>query len=153
LNRLILDLAGFSGMENENMTRGHGWRFLGLGRRIERGIGVARLIEAAMVWEPVELLLEPVAELRTARHDLSPTSISSSRRCRACSVAPARTRESALAGFQLAAIQELVAHSSGGNPDGLEQIRQQAASLFDPLRRVWPREEATHLAPLNAAGS
>ena len=28
LDRMIIDLAAFSGMEMENMTRGHGWRFL-----------------------------------------------------------------------------------------------------------------------------
>ena len=44
LNRLVLDLAAFSGMEMENMTRGHGWVFLDLGRRIERSIGIARLV-------------------------------------------------------------------------------------------------------------
>ena len=36
LNRMIADLAAFSGMEMENMTRGHGWRFLDIGRRLER---------------------------------------------------------------------------------------------------------------------
>ena len=48
LNTLVLDLAAFSGMEMENMTRGHGWVFLDLGRRIERGIAMARLVEAAI---------------------------------------------------------------------------------------------------------
>ena len=38
LNALVADLAAFSGMEMENMTRGQGWRLLDLGRRIERGI-------------------------------------------------------------------------------------------------------------------
>jgi hypothetical protein len=36
LDTLILDLAAFSGMQLENMTRGHGWRFLEIGRRLER---------------------------------------------------------------------------------------------------------------------
>jgi uncharacterized circularly permuted ATP-grasp superfamily protein/uncharacterized alpha-E superfamily protein len=36
LNRLIQYLAAFSGMGMENMTRGYGWRFLDMGRRIER---------------------------------------------------------------------------------------------------------------------
>jgi len=36
LNRLIQYLAAFSGMVMENMTRGYGWRFLDMGRRIER---------------------------------------------------------------------------------------------------------------------
>ena len=40
LNRMITDLAAFSGMEMENMTRGHGWRFLDVGRRLERSVNV-----------------------------------------------------------------------------------------------------------------
>src|SRR5262245_61322669 len=33
-------VAAFSGMASENMTRGGGWRFLDLGRRLERGLYV-----------------------------------------------------------------------------------------------------------------
>ena len=36
LNRLIQYLAAFNGMVMENMTRGYGWRFLDMGRRLER---------------------------------------------------------------------------------------------------------------------
>jgi uncharacterized alpha-E superfamily protein len=48
INTLITDLAAFSGLEMENMTRGHGWRFLDFGRRLERANGVARLVRAAL---------------------------------------------------------------------------------------------------------
>ena len=44
LNRMITDLAAFSGMEMENMTRGHGWRFLDIGRRLERAANMAALL-------------------------------------------------------------------------------------------------------------
>jgi uncharacterized circularly permuted ATP-grasp superfamily protein/uncharacterized alpha-E superfamily protein len=64
LNNLVLDLAALSGMEMENMTRGHGWAFLDLGRRIERGASMARLVEAAIECAaPRELLLEPLLEM------------------------------------------------------------------------------------------
>ena len=43
LDTLILDLAAFSGMQLENMTRGHGWRFLEIGRRLERALIVLTL--------------------------------------------------------------------------------------------------------------
>src|SRR5580704_11096648 len=43
LNRMITDLAAFSGMEMENMTRGHGWRFLDVGRRLERSVNLTSL--------------------------------------------------------------------------------------------------------------
>jgi uncharacterized alpha-E superfamily protein len=41
-------LAAFSGLVAENMTRGAGWRFLDLGRRIERGIGTCQAIGGVM---------------------------------------------------------------------------------------------------------
>lgn len=49
LNTLIIDLGAFSGMEMENMTRGHGWRFLDFGRRLERGFNLTSTIRAAVV--------------------------------------------------------------------------------------------------------
>jgi uncharacterized circularly permuted ATP-grasp superfamily protein/uncharacterized alpha-E superfamily protein len=48
LNRIITDLAAFSGMEMENMTRGHGWRFLNLGRRLERSVNLACVLRGAL---------------------------------------------------------------------------------------------------------
>ena len=45
LNRLIQYLSAFSGMVLENMTRGYGWRFLDLGRRIERARALTHLVQ------------------------------------------------------------------------------------------------------------
>jgi uncharacterized alpha-E superfamily protein len=39
---LLRKLAGFSGLLSENMYRFTGWRFLEIGRRLERGIQIAR---------------------------------------------------------------------------------------------------------------
>jgi uncharacterized circularly permuted ATP-grasp superfamily protein/uncharacterized alpha-E superfamily protein len=44
LDELVRLSAALSGLASENMTRGSGWRFLDLGRRIERGIYVARVV-------------------------------------------------------------------------------------------------------------
>jgi uncharacterized alpha-E superfamily protein len=41
---LLRKLAGFSGLMYENMYRSSGWRFLEIGRRIERGIQIADLL-------------------------------------------------------------------------------------------------------------
>jgi uncharacterized alpha-E superfamily protein len=49
LNHLILDLSAFSGMGVESMTRGPGWRFLDMGRRIERGQHGLELIRSTLV--------------------------------------------------------------------------------------------------------
>jgi len=48
LNRMITDLAAFSGMEMENMARGHGWRFLDVGRRLERSVNLTSLVRSAL---------------------------------------------------------------------------------------------------------
>jgi uncharacterized circularly permuted ATP-grasp superfamily protein/uncharacterized alpha-E superfamily protein len=42
--RLIDRCAGLSGLAAENMIRGHGWRFHDMGRRVERGIHLCRLV-------------------------------------------------------------------------------------------------------------
>jgi uncharacterized alpha-E superfamily protein len=47
LDTLVLHLAAFSGMQAENMTRGQGWRFLEVGRRVERALGGLRLMHTA----------------------------------------------------------------------------------------------------------
>ena len=36
VNRMIIDLAAFGGLVDESMTRTQGWRFLDIGRRLER---------------------------------------------------------------------------------------------------------------------
>jgi uncharacterized circularly permuted ATP-grasp superfamily protein/uncharacterized alpha-E superfamily protein len=48
LHRLIAQLAAFSGMEMENMTRGHAWQFLEIGRRLERAGNVVQTIQALL---------------------------------------------------------------------------------------------------------
>jgi uncharacterized alpha-E superfamily protein len=43
-NAALRLIAAFSGLVHENMTRQHGWRFLETGRRIERGLAIARAV-------------------------------------------------------------------------------------------------------------
>src|SRR5258706_444489 len=64
LNALIVDLAAFAGMEQENMTRGHGWRFLDVGRRLERATNVTTLVQGGLALETDgSNALEPVLEI------------------------------------------------------------------------------------------
>ncbi|MEL6961578.1 MAG: circularly permuted type 2 ATP-grasp protein, partial [Pseudomonadota bacterium] len=44
-NQFLRMLAALSGMQMENMTRGFGWRLFDMGRRLERGVLTAKLIE------------------------------------------------------------------------------------------------------------
>ncbi|MBF0215330.1 MAG: circularly permuted type 2 ATP-grasp protein, partial [Magnetococcales bacterium] len=49
MERLITACAALAGLGQENMTRGLGWRFLDLGRRLERAIFVVDLLSATLV--------------------------------------------------------------------------------------------------------
>lgn len=64
LNRCIGTLSSLRGIELENITRGVGWRFLSIGRRIERSVQMVKLFRATIVplspqtWPMLEMLLE-----------------------------------------------------------------------------------------------
>jgi uncharacterized alpha-E superfamily protein len=52
LNRTVITLAAFGGLAVESMTRGEGWRFLDLGRRLERSLHMIALLSGAMTHPP-----------------------------------------------------------------------------------------------------
>lgn len=65
LDDLVRSIASFAGLVSENMTRGAGWHFLDMGRRIERGIGAARAIGGVLSGSPgqIEIGLKLALEL------------------------------------------------------------------------------------------
>jgi uncharacterized alpha-E superfamily protein len=60
LNQMIGLLSAFAGLASESMTRGPGWLFLDLGRRIERAQCLLRLIDRLLV--PVQANPRPILE-------------------------------------------------------------------------------------------
>jgi uncharacterized circularly permuted ATP-grasp superfamily protein/uncharacterized alpha-E superfamily protein len=62
INRLITALLAFGGLASESITRTHAWRFLQLGRRIERAWQTAELLSATLgnVIADERILLESV---------------------------------------------------------------------------------------------
>jgi uncharacterized circularly permuted ATP-grasp superfamily protein/uncharacterized alpha-E superfamily protein len=48
LNRVVLRLAAFSGVAMESMTRGQAWRFLDMGRRLERAMAMVTLLRGSL---------------------------------------------------------------------------------------------------------
>lgn len=60
LNLLINHLTAFSGLVAESMTRGPGWLFLDIGRRIERILHQVQLIDSLLV--PVQPRITPLLE-------------------------------------------------------------------------------------------
>jgi uncharacterized circularly permuted ATP-grasp superfamily protein/uncharacterized alpha-E superfamily protein len=71
LNHCIAALAALRGIEMENMTRGPGWRFLNIGRRIERSIHLVKLFRAILV--PLRLEASPALEMLLEVADSSMT--------------------------------------------------------------------------------
>lgn len=73
LNKVIFALSAFQGLLGENMPHGHAWRFLDLGRRIERGLYLSCLVRETLEDReetPIgrhELLLETLDALVTYR--------------------------------------------------------------------------------------
>ena len=73
LDDAIRALAAFSGMEMENMTRNHGWRFLDMGRRLERAQHLVDLLRSLLARGSPEddgslvLLLELADSIMTYR--------------------------------------------------------------------------------------
>ena len=69
LNQRVLILAGFGGIAMESMTRGHGWRFLDMGRKIEAATNTVGLLHRTLnpargdtaAWEST--LLEALLEI------------------------------------------------------------------------------------------
>ena len=49
LNRTVMTLAAFGGLVSESMTRGEGWRFLNMGRKLERSLHLIGLLRATLV--------------------------------------------------------------------------------------------------------
>jgi uncharacterized circularly permuted ATP-grasp superfamily protein/uncharacterized alpha-E superfamily protein len=117
LNQMVIRLAAFCGMAMEGMTRGHGWRFLDMGRRLERSIQLIRLIRNTLRTVSVSEgpLLEAVLEI-------SDSSMTYRRRY--------------LAGLQAAPVLDLLL-ADETNPRSLVF---QLAALADHVERL-PREQ------------
>lgn len=60
---ILRKLAGFSGLVHENMYRFTGWRFLEIGRRIERGIQMANVLSRLARHDAAEGSLEMLLEI------------------------------------------------------------------------------------------
>lgn len=69
LDELITSLAAFMGLNMESMTREPGWTMLDCGRRIERGLWLARTTKAMLIPERDELLEQMVLETFLATHE------------------------------------------------------------------------------------
>jgi uncharacterized circularly permuted ATP-grasp superfamily protein/uncharacterized alpha-E superfamily protein len=62
-NQALQMIAAFSGLAQENMNRLNGWRFLEIGRRIERGIATCRFVRQLAFSDAIAETLDALLEL------------------------------------------------------------------------------------------
>ncbi len=62
LDTVLVDLAALSGLMMESTVRGPSWRFLDLGRRLERALGVLGAVEASMALHLPPMAQQPIAD-------------------------------------------------------------------------------------------
>jgi uncharacterized circularly permuted ATP-grasp superfamily protein/uncharacterized alpha-E superfamily protein len=55
LDEAVMTLSAFAGLLMENTTRGYGWRFLDIGKRLERAFQTAELLHAALADAPFDI--------------------------------------------------------------------------------------------------
>jgi uncharacterized circularly permuted ATP-grasp superfamily protein/uncharacterized alpha-E superfamily protein len=73
LDDVVIMLSAFAGLLSENPTRGHGWRFLDIGRRIERALQMLGLLRVGVATAPfpddpyLEVLLQVADSATTYR--------------------------------------------------------------------------------------
>ncbi len=113
VDRVVTSLSALSGLAMESMTRGHGWRFLDMGRRLERAVQMLSLLRAAFAAgaESNSMLLEALLAV-------ADSSISYRRRY--------------LAGLHPAAVVDLLL-ADDGNP---RSVLFQVAAVRDHLRHL-----------------
>lgn len=142
LNTLILDLGAFSGMGVENMTRGRGWMFLDLGRRLERASSLVKLLGCALkcvqqrdlLWEPVLAMCDSVMSHRRRYFgEITPEGVLD------LLVAESDNPRSLV--FQFSRLVEHAAElPPASNTEGVERVRHCIRELATAAHAVVPQE-------------
>ena len=120
LNQVLNLLTAFSGLSTESMTRGSGWRFLDMGRRIERALDTLMLVRRTLVHTRTELLplLEVVLEICDSSMTYRYRYLTTLQLAPVLDLILIDETNPRAVGFQLNALSDHVAHlpSEPGNP-------------------------------------
>jgi uncharacterized circularly permuted ATP-grasp superfamily protein/uncharacterized alpha-E superfamily protein len=115
LDTVLTDLAALAGLAMESTVRGPAWRFLDLGRRLERALGIVAGVEAALAPIAPPLTVQPLTEVLLASNESL--------------VAYRRRHRSEV---EMRAVLDLLVHDDA-NPRGLafqlDRLREHVASL------------------------
>ena len=150
LDTLVLDLAAFSGMEMENMTRGHGWRFLDIGRRMERCLNLVDLMRAVLgAPEGFGLLYEPLLDICDSVITYRLRHFSEMRLGGILDLLLLEPENPRSMVFQLLALEAAAAHlPEEPSPEGIAKARRRISAMSVRLRAM--EVDETEPAPLES---
>lgn len=142
LNGCLELLSAFSGMERENITRGFGWVFMSIGRRLERAMHSTRRLReltgsfADSDWTLLEFLLEVADSSITyrSRYYTTPQAVG------VLDVLLTDETNPRSVDFQLSHLSDLYARLPRNNPDDLRSMREALGMLrsFDLRTLTYP---------------
>ncbi|HVR01036.1 MAG TPA: alpha-E domain-containing protein, partial [Polyangia bacterium] len=142
LDRTVALLAGLSGLVMDSMSRGHGWRFLDMGRRLERAVSLTLTIAATLTSaQPSEtLVLESLLEAADSTITYRRRYLASLHAAAVLDLLLTDPTNPRSVVFQLGALLEHVVklpHLPGRARDGIESaIAQGADTLLSRLEEV-----------------
>lgn len=140
---LLRKLAGFSGLVHENMYRFAGWRFLEIGRRLERGIQIAHIVawctRKGAPEGSLDLLLEVGDSVMTHRRRYA-VSAGVNSYVDLLVLDPLNPRS---VRFQIAELHQQLEQLPGGIEDGHLSMAAKAALSLDTELRVNEPEDMT----------
>ncbi len=110
LDQAIASLAAFAGLLSDSTTRGHGWRFLEIGRRIERGLQITDLLRHGLAATPTsESALDLVLQVADSTITYRNRHLTTLRLPWVLELLLVDETNPRSAGFQLASLTELMA--------------------------------------------
>lgn len=139
LDRVIVTLSAFAGLAMENTTRGYGWRFLDIGRRLERALQTADLLRAAMIDAPfgAEQYLETVLHIADSAITYRTRYFSALRKDYVLELLLLDEGNPRSLGFQIAALVEHMLHlPAHDQPEGSPDYEALIAGALQSLRSV-----------------
>ncbi|RYD38704.1 MAG: hypothetical protein EOP86_00015 [Verrucomicrobiaceae bacterium] len=148
LNRLIRTLSAFSGMVMENMTRGHGWRFLDLGRRLERAAALLLIVRGSLQIDPAgQYLLMPLLDIADSAMTYRRRYYSLAQRDAVLDLLLTDESNPRSAHFQIQTIREHLAHlppmPGRSNPGLKHRMTEELASRLRGIDTEAPPETLT----------
>ncbi len=123
-------LAGFSGLSQENMNRLLGWRFLEMGRRIERAAATCAMVERFIRGEIVRGALDVLLEFADSQISYRVRYATSAGRPAVLDMVVLDGSNPRSVAFQIAVIARTLAALPIRQPDGLPTQEEKIASLL-----------------------